>query len=70
MLETKTDIFPFLISPSILAVLIFIYGFIAWSVRVSLSDWKGLVPDYTWAGLSNYINLFSDPAFWWIFATR
>jgi len=52
-----------LISPSILAVLIFIYGFIAWSVRVSLSEWKGLRADYTWAGLSNYINLFSDPRF-------
>jgi len=52
-----------LISPSILAVLIFIYGFIAWSVRVSLSQWKGLRADYTWAGLSNYINLFSDPRF-------
>jgi glucose/mannose transport system permease protein len=52
-----------LISPSILAVLIFVYGFIAWSVRVSLSEWKGLRPDYTWAGLKNYINLFSDPRF-------
>jgi glucose/mannose transport system permease protein len=52
-----------LISPSILAVLIFIYGFIGWSVRVSLSEWKGLNPDYTWAGLKNYINLFSDPRF-------
>jgi glucose/mannose transport system permease protein len=52
-----------LISPSILAVLIFIYGFIGWSVRVSLSNWKGLTPDYSWAGLLNYVNLFSDPRF-------
>lgn len=52
-----------LISPSILAVLIFIYGFIAWSVRVSLSKWKGLNPDYTWNGLGNYFELFSDPRF-------
>src|ERR671923_3029907 len=52
-----------LISPSILAVLIFIYGFIAWSVRVSLSQWKGLNPDYTWNGLKNYIDLFADPRF-------
>jgi glucose/mannose transport system permease protein len=52
-----------LISPSILAVLIFVYGFIAWSVRVSLSEWKGLNPDYTWAGFKNYIQLFSDPRF-------
>lgn len=52
-----------LISPSILAVLIFVYGFIGWSIRVSLSNWKGLNPDYTWAGLKNYTALFSDPRF-------
>lgn len=52
-----------LISPSILAVLIFVYGFIAWSVRVSLSKWKGLNADYTWNGIQNYLNLFSDPRF-------
>jgi glucose/mannose transport system permease protein len=52
-----------LISPSILAVAIFVYGFIAWSVRVSLSNWKGLLPDYSWAGLKNYLELFSDPRF-------
>ena len=52
-----------LISPSILALLIFVYGFIAWSVRVSLSKWKGLNPDFTWVGLDNYIKLFSDPRF-------
>lgn len=52
-----------LISPSILAVAIFVYGFIAWSVRVSLSNWKGLIPDYSWAGLQNYLDLFKDPRF-------
>jgi glucose/mannose transport system permease protein len=43
--------------------LIFVYGFIAWSVRVSLSKWKGLNADYTWNGIQNYLNLFSDPRF-------
>jgi glucose/mannose transport system permease protein len=52
-----------LVSPSIVAVLIFIYGFIAWSGRVSLSKWKGLTPDYTWNGIQNYLDLFSDPRF-------
>ncbi|MBA3532571.1 MAG: sugar ABC transporter permease [Ardenticatenales bacterium] len=52
-----------LVSPSILAVAIFVYGFIAWSARVSLSAWKGLLPDYTWAGLSNYAGLLADPRF-------
>ena len=52
-----------LVLPSILAVFIFIYGFIFWSVRVSLSDWVGLMPNYDWAGLQNYIDLFKDPRF-------
>jgi glucose/mannose transport system permease protein len=52
-----------LVSPSILAVGIFIYGFIAWSVRVSMSQWKGLTADYTFVGLKNYIELFKDPRF-------
>ncbi len=52
-----------LVSPSILAVLIFIYAFIGWSVRVSLSKWKGLTADYTWNGIKNYLDLFADPRF-------
>jgi glucose/mannose transport system permease protein len=52
-----------LVSPSILAVLIFVYAFIGWSVRVSLSKWKGLSPDYTWNGIKNYLDLFADPRF-------
>lgn len=47
-----------LVSPSILAIAIFVYGFIGWTTRVSFTDWKGILPDYTWAGLKNYINLF------------
>ena len=50
--------------PSIVAVGIFVYGFIAWSVRVSLSQWKGLNPDYTFVGLQQYTNLiFHDQRF-------
>ncbi|MBK9208467.1 MAG: sugar ABC transporter permease [Anaerolineales bacterium] len=52
-----------LISPSILAILIFVYAFIGWSVRVSLSKWKGLSADYTWNGIKNYLDLFADPRF-------
>jgi glucose/mannose transport system permease protein len=52
-----------LVSPSILAVAIFVYGFIGWSVRVSFTKWKGLLPNYEWAGFSNYLNLFADPRF-------
>jgi len=50
--------------PSIVAVGIFVYGFIGWSMRVSFSKWKGLNPDYTWVGLQQYTNLlFHDPRF-------
>jgi glucose/mannose transport system permease protein len=48
----------FFILPSILAVAIFVYGFIAWTIRVSFSAWKGMIPDYTFVGLKNYIDLF------------
>jgi glucose/mannose transport system permease protein len=50
--------------PSVVAVGIFVYGFIGWSIRVSLSKWKGLNPDYTWVGLQQYTDLlFHDPRF-------
>lgn len=52
-----------LVTPSILAIAIFVYGFIGWTTRVSFSQWKGLLPDYTWVGLDNFIGLFSDPRF-------
>lgn len=52
-----------LVSPSILAVFIFVYVFIGWSIRVSLSKWKGLTADYTWNGINNYLELFKDPRF-------
>ncbi len=52
-----------LVLPSIIALAVFIYGFIGWTVRVSVSQWTGLLPNYTWAGLDNYINLFYDPRF-------
>ena len=48
----------FFILPSILAVAIFVYGFIAWTIRVSFSAWKGMIPDYTFVGFKNYIELF------------
>ncbi|MFN2197851.1 MAG: carbohydrate ABC transporter permease [Anaerolineales bacterium] len=53
-----------LVTPSILALAIFVYGFILWSMRVSVSAWKGLLPDYTFVGLQNFRNLlFNDPRF-------
>lgn len=51
-----------LVLPSIAAVAIFVYGFIAWTVRVSFTNWTGLIPDYTWAGFKNYFTLFTKDA--------
>lgn len=51
-----------LVLPSILAVAVFVYGFIGWTIRVSVSQWKGLMPDYTFVGLKNYIELLTNDA--------
>ncbi len=47
-----------IISPSILAVLIFIYGFIAWTGYISLVNWNDVTPTYSFVGLQNYVRLF------------
>lgn len=52
-----------LIAPSVAATAIFIYGFIGWTGWVSLSNWFGLRPDLSWAGLANYADLFRNPRF-------
>ena len=44
MFRDETFLSIAMLLPSIVAVGIFVYGFIAWSVRVSLSKWKGLNP--------------------------
>lgn len=64
MFENELFLTVTLLLPSIVAVAIFVYGFIGWSIRVSLSKWKGLNPDFTWVGLAQYTNLFNnDPRF-------
>ena len=49
-----------LLAPSLIAIGIFVYGFIGWNVRVSFTSWRGLTPTYDFVGLRNYIALFSD----------
>jgi glucose/mannose transport system permease protein len=46
--------------PSIILLGVFVYGFIGWTTRASLSKWDGVLPDYTWVGLANYQRLFSE----------
>jgi|DewCreStandDraft_5_1066085.scaffolds.fasta_scaffold12309_2 glucose/mannose transport system permease protein len=52
-----------LILPSVVAIGIFVYGFIGWTLLVSLSRWTGVAPDYTLVGLENYLRLFNTPRF-------
>jgi glucose/mannose transport system permease protein len=47
-----------LIAPSILAIAVFVYGFIGWTGFISLTKWADLLPDYRWNGLANYSRLF------------
>lgn len=48
-----------LLFPSIVLIGVFVYGFIAWTGFVSLSNWNKLSPDYTLVGFRNYIELFN-----------
>ena len=57
MFKNETYLSIGVLLPSMVAVAIFVYGFIAWSIRVSLSKWTGLTPDFTWVGLQQYTEL-------------
>jgi glucose/mannose transport system permease protein len=50
----------FLLLPSIILIAIFVYGFIAWTSRVALSAWDGVMPNYQWVGLENFRRLFDQ----------
>jgi len=52
-----------LVSPSLILIGIFVYGFLGWNVRVSFTNWRGLSPSYHSVGLDNYVNLFKDDRF-------
>jgi len=49
-----------LIVPSVIAVGVFVYGFIAWSALVSVSKWDSVTPDYTYVGMDNFRYLFEN----------
>lgn len=62
-----------MVVPSIVAVALFVYGFIAWNVWASLTNWRGIAPlnqigpikfpAADFIGLRNYEILFSDSRF-------
>lgn len=46
-----------LVAPSLIAIAVFVYGFIARTGYISLVRWNDIAPDYTFVGLTNYIRL-------------
>jgi len=52
-----------LVAPSLIALGVFVYGFLGWNIRVSFTNWRGLSPSYHSVGLDNYVNLFKDDRF-------
>ena len=52
-----------LVTPSLLAIALFVYGFIGWNVRVSFTSWRGLNPKYDFVGLERYRELMADERF-------
>ena len=51
------------ITPSIVAVGIFVYGFIGWTGFISFTKWNDVLPDYTLVGFENYRKLFTNMRF-------
>lgn len=51
------------ITPSIVAVGMFVYGFISWTGFISFTKWNNVLPDYTLVGFKNYQKLFANMRF-------
>lgn len=51
--------------PSVVAVAVFIYGFIIWTGYTSTVKWNTVVEDYTPVGLKNWIDLIRMERFHW-----
>ena len=47
-----------MVAPSVVAIAVFVYGFIAWTGFTSLTRWNDILPNYAWVGWRNYLNLF------------
>ncbi len=56
------------LSPSLAAMFVFVYGFIAFTVYLSLTDSK-MLPSYDWVGFENYTRLWGL-SHWWTAITN
>jgi glucose/mannose transport system permease protein len=52
-----------LLTPSVLAIAVFVYGFIGFTGFASLTKWNELLPDFTFVGLRNYSSIFANLRF-------
>lgn len=52
------------LTPSIIAVALFIYTFIGWTFYISMVKWNSVVIDYTFVGLKNWQRLLEDDRFY------
>jgi glucose/mannose transport system permease protein len=52
-----------LVSPSLVLLGVFVYGFIGWNAKVSLTDWKGQLQTNNFVGFRQYTELFNDETF-------
>jgi glucose/mannose transport system permease protein len=53
----------FVISPTFLIMIIFVYGFIFWNLAISMTD-STLLPNYDFVGFKQYIALFGNSKWW------
>src|SRR5690242_20219878 len=49
-----------LISPSLILLAVFVYGLIAWTTKVSLTDQHNALPADKFVGIKNYTDLFTN----------
>jgi len=52
-----------MLAPSIIAVAVFIYIFMGWTVYISVSNWDRPTIDLSFAGLKNWQRMVNDPRF-------
>jgi glucose/mannose transport system permease protein len=53
------------LAPTMAAAIVFIYGFILWTVWISLTNSK-ILPNYKLAGFVQYVSLFAQEPRWWV----
>ncbi len=57
------------LAPTFVAILVFVYGFIAWTAWISLTN-SGLLPSHRFVGLAQYLTLFTKEPRWWVAITN